>query len=200
MPEILPEQSAQLSAWVVQRDALLLEISALRTEEEKLKKSNRDIAESNTDIENRINQSLGRIEEITKKEDEFASKVSQKIDSLTSEKASLESSVDSLRKETAYLTMEKSRIIEDISTIEDVYERVFNRAAVLDDVVNHVTRVSQQNLRDTEMLIDKLKGSVEEVISTNNKNVEKANVIINELPRIFFELQRQPVIKIAKTI
>jgi len=199
-PEISPEQNAQLSAWVVQRDALLLEISALRTESEKLSKANTEIAESSKGIETRINQSEGRLIELDKKEKELFNKVSIDIDFLTSEKSAIENKIEGLRKEIEVLDDEKNLIIDSIATSTDIYEKVFNRAEVLDKVVDHVTRVSEQNLKDTELLIQILKESVQSVVDINTENVTKAQIIINELPRVFFELQKPPVIKIAKSI
>ena len=199
-PEISPEQKGQLNSWAAKRDSLLSDIAVLTTEKENLTKKNLDLAASNTDIETRINQSKGRLEELEKKEMEFSGKVSSEIDSLTTQKSALESSIEGLRREIITLQTSKNLLMDTITTVKDIYERVFNRAEVLDKVVDHVTTVSRQNLKDAESLISTLKDSVQEVVDINTENVEKAQLVIDQLPRALFDLQRPSVIKAEKTI
>ena len=194
-PEITPEQRNQLLSWAEQRDTLLLELSQLRTEKADLTTKNRELSESNTDLETRANQVIGRIEELDKKEAEQEGIVSSDIAAIKIEKAALEGDAANLRREIITLQTSKNLLTESIASATDIYEKVFNRAKVLDEVVDHVTRVSGQNIRDIEMLLGSVKGSIQEVIDVNAENVEKTNRVIVELPRIFFDVQRFTPIK-----
>ena len=194
-PEITPEQNAQLRAWAGQRDAILSELAILRAEKESLTCSNKELAASNTDLENRANHLLGRIEELTKKEGEMATLTSSEVAAIKIEKAALEGDAASLRREIITLQTSKNLLVETIASATDIYEKVFGRAKVLDEVVEHVTRVSAQNLRDIEMLLGTVKGEVQKVIDVNTENVVKTNRVIEELPRIFFDVQRFTPVK-----
>lgn len=194
-PEISPEQKAQLSTWVGKRDRLLLEISTLRTEKETLVSKNGELATSNTDLESRANQIFGRIAELEIKEEEFATMVSADTAAKQVEKAALEGDAANLRKEIITLQTSKNLLNEQIASISDIYDRVFDRAKVLDEVVDHVTRVSGQNIRDIETLMSTVKVGVQEIIDVNKENVDKTNRVIVELPRIFFDVQRFTPIK-----
>jgi len=190
-PEISPEQNAQLASWAAQRDAALLEISVLRTERDALGVANKNLAASNTDIEMRANVIEGRILELTKKETEFKNVVSAENAALSSEKTGLQSDTANLRGEIVVLQTQKNVLKDMLATLTDVYDRVFGRAEVLDKVVDHVTTVNKNNIREIEMLLGTLKSSVQGVIDVNADNVGKANFVISELPRVFFDLHRK---------
>jgi chromosome segregation ATPase len=195
MQDNSPEQNAQLSVWAGQRDAILSEIAVLRTEKESLTRSNKELAASNTDLETRINQILGRISELDKQEAEQVYIMSTDLASQKVEKAALEGDAANLRKEIITLQTSKNLLTETIASATDIYEKVFGRAKVLDEVVDHVTRVSGQNLRDVEMLLGTVKNSVQQVIDVNTENVSKTNRVIEELPKIFFDVQRFTPVK-----
>lgn len=190
-----PEQNAQLSTWAGQRDAILSAIAVLRTEEESLARSNKELVASNTDLETRANQLIGRIEELVKKEQELATMTSSEVAAIKIEKAALEGDTANLRREIITLQTSKNLLNDTIVSATDIYEKVFNRAKVLDEVVDHVTRVSGQNIRDIELLLAAVKSGVQQVIDVNTENVDKTNRVITELPRIFFDVQRFTPVK-----
>ena len=198
--EISPEQNAQLASWAAQRDAMLTEISVLQTEKEGLTKTNKELAVANTDSEQRALVIEGRILELDKKEKEWEGVVSAEIADLTAQKTGLQSDTANLRGEIVVLQTQKNTIKDMIGTLTDVYDRVFDRAKVLDQVVDHVTTVSKANVRDIEALLVMMKGSVQDVIDVNATNVEKANFVISELPRVFFDLHRRLPIHSNKAV
>lgn len=199
-PEVIltPEQNQQMDSWVAQRDAILLSISTNREVNDGLVKSNKALAESNTELHDKINVSIGRLEEIEKQEKERASLTSKEIETLSTEKGILQAELVGLKAEIAALVPQKTTLVEDIKNAKDTYDRVFDRVTVLDKVVEHVTAVSAENIKEINSVVITLKSSVQEVIDTNTLNVDKANHMITELPRIFFALQRQVPVK--KTI
>ena len=68
-------------------------------------------------------------------------------------------------------------MVGNIRVLNNLHDRVFNRASVLDKVVEHVTKVNQKNLDLMSTLIVKLRNSVEDIAvnldKTNTKVVKK---------------------------
>ena len=194
-PEITPEQEQQLTAWAAKRDAILSELSVLQTQKDKLIVDNKNLAEANSDVEKRINQSLGRMSALDQVESGYEGIVSSQISVLLSEKSGLQSDVTGLKNEIGILVSQKNTLVESISLLKDAYDRVFLRAEVLDKVVDHVTRVSADNLKVMEVSSADFKTTVNEMVRVLNKNIEEANYVITEIPKAFIELNRQRITK-----
>lgn len=196
MPEELtPEQKMQLASWVEQRDALLVELSDVRTAVARATKRNEELAISNTDLEDRIKHSEGRIEELAKRDEISIDLVKSEMVPLYAEKARLQEQILGLYREVATSVEEKNKLNQDIIFARDTYKDISERILALEKVTEHVTRVSSQNIKDVENMIAGLKASCQGVIDINTENVKKTNNIVNELPRLFFEMQKQAPIK-----
>jgi predicted double-glycine peptidase len=195
MEPLTPEQNNQIATWVIQRDALLLEISALKIEQEKLTKANKDIASSNIDIEQRIQQSIGRVSVMEEVEQVLGKKTNDEISDALIQKTNLESEIEGLRKVINELTLQKDNLLKDIYLLTEVYNTVNDRVGVLDKVVDHVTTVSDKNKIVIDQLIESIKKSSQEVIDINEKNVKEANVILDKLPKMIVELQKTKLIR-----
>lgn len=194
-PEITPEQQAQLAAWPARRDAMLAEASILAETKKKLVEDNDALAASNSDLHDRINQALGRMAAIDAEEKDYQGIVAKEVSELIVQKSSLQSEVAGLKNEIGILQSQKATLTDSISNLKDAYDRVFQRAEVLDKVVDHVTRVSESNASVMENSTADFKKNVDEMMSILNKNIEKANFIITKVPEVYFELQRQNAIK-----
>jgi chromosome segregation ATPase len=192
--EISFEQQTQLKSWATERDSLLSVISVLKNENQILNQRNSELALSSQEIEQKINQSLGRLEELDKREVEKAGVISREISSLTNVKTTLESQITNLAKQVDSLTDKKNHLTEDISTLSDIHSKVFNRMGVLDKVVDHVTRVSDQNTNDISKMVADLKKSIQEIIDVNKQNTQETILIADKLPRMFFDLQRETLL------
>lgn len=190
-----PEQNEQLKTWAGQRDALLLEISNLRIEKERLEKANVEVANSNTDIISQVNKITGRIEELNKKEAELVTLQSKEISSLQIEKVGLESDVSNLWKIINLLSQQKETIQKDISSLTDTFVRVNNQVFDLDKIVDHVTRISTDNVTVFESLMSNLKKTLGELIDVNTKNVFETNVVIEKLPQMLVEVRKQHLMR-----
>jgi predicted nucleic acid-binding Zn-ribbon protein len=192
--EITPEQKNQLKTWAGQRDAILLEISNLQTAKEKLVTSNKEIAEAYSDIEKNMNQVIGRIEELNKKEAELPLLISKEIASLESRKTCLETEIMNLAKLVEVLSTQKASLEKDVSSALATFTAVKDEAITLDGVVDHVVRVSKNNITIVDDLVKKLATSLEEIIEVNKKNVSETNVVIDKLPRMLVEIQKKGLI------
>ena len=195
MEEITPEQKAYLATFAGRRDAALLEISNLQIAKEKLEKENKEIAISYSDTEARMNKVLGRIEELTKKEAELPLLIARDIVSLESRKTCLATEVTSLTKMIDVLTVQKASLEKDVSSALATFTIIKDEAISLDAVVDHVVRVSKNNVTLVEDLVSKLAKSLEEIIAVNKKNVFETNVVIEKLPAMLVEAQKHGLIK-----
>jgi chromosome segregation ATPase len=195
MEEITPEQKAYLATFAGQRDAALLEISTLQVSKEKLEKANKELADSYTDTEIRMNQVIGRIEELKKKEAELPLLISRDIVSLESQKTFLATEITNLSKMIEVLTVHKASLEKDIYSALNTFESVKNQTAILEKIVDHVTKVSGENERDINSLVSELKASLKDLVDINQKNVTETNQVLDKLPRMLVELQKTKLIR-----
>lgn len=157
MEQLTPEQTNQLASWAVQRDALLAEIAVLRGEKEILTGKNKNLSISITDIETRIQQSVGRMKELDERERLYTEIISEHLSILGSRKVKIETEIGFLNKDVISLRETKNSLITDIDVLQKIHDKVFLRASVLDQVVDHVTRVNAKNIDEVNTLISKLK-------------------------------------------
>ena len=195
MEEITPEQKAYLATFAGQRDAALLEISTLQIAKEKLEKSNKELATSYSDMETRMNQVIGRIEELNKKEAELPLLISKEMVGLESQKTCLETEITNLKKMIEVLSAQKASLEKDVSSALSTFNVVKDEAISLDAVVDHVVRVSKNNVTLIDELVAKLGRSLEEIIEVNRKNVTETNIVLDKLPRMLVELQKTKLLK-----
>lgn len=193
--EITPEQKAHLETWAGQRDAILSEISGLQTVKEELQKNNQAISDSSTEIENRIVFMKGQIEELSIKDKELPLLISKEVASLEYQKSTLESEITTLTKLVKVLSEQKDSIVKDTYLLTEIYNTINERVGVLDKVVDHVTKVSEQNKFVIEDLIESIKTSSQAVIDINKKNVSETNMVLEKLPAMLVELQKQKLIR-----
>jgi chromosome segregation ATPase len=189
--EITPEQKAQLSSWAKKRDTVLAEISVAQIAKEKMERENVALASSTKDIEKRINESQGRMDELNIREKEYEAIVSNELADLTAQKKTLQAEVAALEADIKLLVSKKDLLKETISSLTEAHEKVFARASGLDSIVGDTVRINSQHMRDIQNLLITMKSSVQEVLDVNQLNVGKTNFVISELPKMFFELQRQ---------
>lgn len=190
MNELTLEQKQQLDSWVSQRDAILVEIGNLRTEQEKLTLKNKNLAESNTEIQDSINRSKGRLEELDKLEKEYEGITSNELASTLIQKTELETSIADLLKEVGVLVNQKEDLIKTIKELSGISETLSKSLNGIEGNIGKTAEDNSANRREVEQLLEKIKSEVQKLLDVNAENVEKTNVVINELPRIIFDLQR----------
>lgn len=189
--QITPEQKEQLSNWSIQRDTLLNEIANLTNEKETLSKANTEIALSSIDISNRIEQSKGRMEELDRQEADYINIISVEIPGLESQKTKLETEIPNLKEEIGVLSGKKDALTKDISFLIKIQEEVFNRTGILEKVVENVTNVSSANVKELDNAVISITEKVKEILVLSDTNLKAHTEILNEIPKLFVELQRQ---------
>jgi len=195
MNDFTPEQNQQLASWASERDTILSEIAIKRDENRALKVQNENLAQSNTEIQDSIKESRGRLAELVIREEETANTTTAENAALRVEKTALEGTITLLKTQVEMLETQKRVITHDITTFKDVYDRVVDRTAALDNIMNHVVAITDENIRKVDILMGNLAGSVQKVLDVNEANVKKANMVIMEMPKMFFELQKQQPLK-----
>jgi chromosome segregation ATPase len=185
--EITPEQKKQLNVWAVKRDNLLREIGILSTQLEEKKKKSIELSESNTDIETRINQGRGRLIEIDIQEAGRNKFISKEVAALEKMKSILEGEIPNLQKQIGGLHSEKDILIEVIDNLKKIHSDVFDRVGKLDKIVEHVTRVSADNISDFKTFFEELKKTIQEIITGNRKVITETNVMVERVPKILRE-------------
>jgi len=189
--EITVEQKEQLTRWAGQRDVLLSEISILRDQTLKLQKTNKDLADSNTDIIKQINQSEGRLLELDKKEKEDATLIDEDISRSLSIKTALDNQIPELKNQVAILESQKDSLIKSIQIMQSVNSGFATKNIELEKQIGGIIEVSSKNASGINSLLETLKVSTKELVDINKKNVAETSMVIGELPRLFFDLQRQ---------
>jgi hypothetical protein len=58
-------------------------------------------------------------------------------------------------------------------------------------MIGAVTQVNSDNAKELQNLLIEVKNQVKQIIDVNESNVAKTNVVINDLPKIIFDLQRE---------
>jgi uncharacterized coiled-coil DUF342 family protein len=191
MNELTPEQAQQIASWVSQRDAILADIANLRTEQHKLTLSNQGLAESNTDIETRINKGLGRIEELDKKEKEYEEIISTKLSDSLVQSSQLQSEITGLTREIGLLFSQKETLVDLVLNLTSIHNKLSESAVETEKMIGAVTQVNSDNAKELQNLLIEVKNQVKQIIDVNESNVAKTNVVINDLPKIIFDLQRE---------
>jgi len=206
----LIEQNSTISTEILtkeqeeEKNNFLNEIAALRVEKENLTKANKDLGISNSELTNSIHVSIGRIEELKKKEEDLSKMTSTEVTNLLIKKSILEGQITDLSKEVAYLEDKKSGITEDIVNQKEIYNDLFDKAGTLREIVGHVVAISDKNIIKLEQHSSILVDKVKEVVAISTENINKHNVILDEIPKIFVELkrkslEREPLKKIKHT-
>ena len=195
MNDFTPEQNRQLASWASERDTILSEIASKRDEFHILKVQNENLAQSNTEIQDSIKESRGRLAELVIREESMYRLTASENAGLSIEKMMFETKITGLKKEVEMLETQKRVLTNDITTFKDVYDRVVDRTSALDNIFNHVVAITDENIRKVDVLMGNLAGSIQKVLDVNEANVEKANMVIMEMPKMFFELQRQQPLK-----
>ena len=190
MYDITPEQNGQLKTWAGQRDALLLEVSNLRIEKEKLETQINNLSGAKTFVERETNQLLGRLAELSKKEKETGDLISNEIHNKLIVKTKLESEVTNLQKQIEILNPQKESLKSDIFTLTETFKTISQRSGVLEKVVDHVTKVSEFNVNTFDTLMVSLKKQIEDLISITKKTAGDTDMVMKELPKVFFDVQR----------
>lgn len=157
MEQLTTEQVNQVLTWTQERDRILADISVAKTELESLQAANRTAVDSTTEATNRMNNVLGRIAILEEVELNKSENISKDIADLVARKAVLEESVSNLSKQVVELEARRKNAESSVRILIDTHEKIFKQASLMEKVVNHVTRVGEQNVVEFNKMVESLK-------------------------------------------
>ena len=185
-----PAQLKAIQAWTEQRDALLREIGIYTTQLDELKNSTKAEALSFTDIQNRIAESRGRLAEMDALETRMRGSVATDIAELEVRKARLIGECESLDIRIEAGNHQYAVITAAVSNLESAHKLMEDQAAIVNRVVGEIIETSQLHTSDMKNMRPEIRSVSNEVIEKGNENIKQTNIVLGELPRYIFELQR----------
>lgn len=190
-----PDQKQSLKSWAEQRDTLLREIGILQTEKNDLDILNKQAGIDFSDLEKSIANARGRFSVIGEIEEKIRTSLPLDIEKLELEKITLQSTVLFLKDSVDSLSLQKSKVIEDLNILLSVYEQANSRVETINEVIEKISKIGTDNKVIVEDLMKTVKSTSKEVIDINQKNVKEASLILEKLPAMLVELQKQNLIK-----
>lgn len=194
-PEITPEQNKQLETWAAKRDSILADIAVAEDNKSKLLSTNKELAQSNTSIAEEIQQSKGRLQVLKEQEAERATLVSKEVADLEVKKTGLESTVTSLQGDVKELEDKKSSLLRDVANITGFHDHVYEKVNNLEGIISKTIGISDENAKKIVGILNAAGTELQKVIEVGEKNVEKTNKVILELPKIVVDLHRSVIEK-----
>ncbi len=196
--EDTPEQQNSMKAWAVRRDEILRDIAQLKVEQGQIIASNIDGNEAFSEVQGRITHTIGRLDELDRLEETKKTTVSKDIADLQSIKTNLETDISGKKALIGELDTRFNLLTTTIATLVDVHDKVFDKTSIMEEMVGHVTRLSQENIVDLNTYFGKLKASIQEIVDKNSLNVEQTNIVLSKIHKYIFELQKPIPIKRVK--
>ncbi len=189
------DQKKQVETWAEQRDRILREISLHTSELEGLKKSCNQEALALTDLERNVSQKRGEFDAILLAEDRFKTSISSEVVDLTLQKSNLEKDIEIKKLELQGLETQKSEILENIQVLNTINDKVVNRSAEIDEIIGKSIKLSEESTSDLTTLMTLVKKGCGEIVELNDKNVKATNEVLEKLPAMLVELQKNKLIR-----
>jgi len=187
------QDSINFKSWVGQRDAILVEISNLREENKKLSEENISFSDSNTEISDKIKKSEGKLEELIKKEEEFSTLIKSDNAVLKVEKSELQTTNQGLKTENNLLEEKKKGLLMDIANLSSIHENIYEKTNGLESLVGGIVKVSSDNATVINRMFESAATNLQKVIDIGEKNVDKTNKLVLDIPKIIVDLHRDVV-------
>lgn len=179
-----------LQTWAEERDTLLRDIGARSTELQDLTKATTEKGQNLSALHVSIAEATGRLIEIEALEARHRSSVSADIAELEIRKTRLEGDCATLEARAKGASekyeITNSATAEIVSTHEIIREQGRTIASVVGDVAEKV----QKLLLGVQFLITEIETVSTRVIDKSTENVTQTNIVLKELPRYIFELQK----------
>lgn len=190
-----PGQQTQLESWVDKRDKILREIGIYQTERDSLFNYNKEAGLSLASLHKSISESKGRIAEILETEERLKNSTTNEISALIAQKSRLESEIETKKVEVKSLEEKKLLLIETINSSIAIHEKTIDRVSGIDEKVESLSKVTGNSKFVIEELIESVKKGCQELNDLNEKNVKATNLVLDKLPAMLIELQKNKLIR-----
>lgn len=190
MNNFTPAQQKVIETWTEKRDSLLSEIGILQTQLDTQRKELTDGGLSLDELHRSIAEAQGRLAEITALEERYKESVSKEVAELETRKSRLEAECTAKEKEKEQSNSEITRINNAITTLSEAHDKMAEQAAIVNRVVGEITETSTAHVSETKTILAEVRTVANEVIEKGNENVKQTNIVLEQLPRFIFEMQR----------
>jgi hypothetical protein len=123
-------------------------------------------------------------------EDERASLLPKEISLLETKKTLLETTITALQSDVKELEGKKSGILHDVVNITAFHDHVHEKATELEGIVAKNLGVSDENSKKLIEILNMAGLELQKVIDIGERNIEKTNKMISEIPKIVVDLHR----------
>lgn len=190
MQNLTPAQIRSLQGWTEQRDSLLRDIGVYSVQSEELQKGNVEKGLASADLDKQIAEKRGRLAELDALEARMRTSLPIDIAELEVRKSRLEG--ECAVKETELKSaFEKSVIVVAATAdLKSAHDTMKDQAAIVNRVVGEVIETSKSYLGEASDIMANIRTVSAEVIEKGNENIKQTGIVLEQLPRYIFELQR----------
>lgn len=190
MTNFTPVQQKAIQSWTETRDKLLREIGLYTTERDDRKREANDEALRLSDLHTSIAEARGRIAELNALEERTKTSVSIEVKELEVRKSRLEGECLEKEKELEAAAEEHRLTVSNTYDLMSAHDVMKDQAQIVKSVVSDIIETSKGHLSDSKVLMTDVRTIVTEVIEKGNENVKQTNIVLGELPRFIFEMQK----------
>ena len=190
MDNLTPAQRKVIQTWTEERDKLLRDIGLYSSELEEKKKLNADAGLAFADLEKSIAEAKGRLAEINALEERMRISLSTDVAELTARKSRLEAECVSKEAELKTWDARKAETVASIESLVLAHDRMSDQATIVDQVVGKVIETSKIAVSDMKTTMAEIHAIATTVIEKSNENISQANIVIDKMPKIIFDMQR----------
>lgn len=199
MTQFTPAQAKAIETWTEKRDALLREIGIYESRLQVVKKDCIEGGLALDDLNKQIAEARGRLAELDALEERHKSSISVAVAELEVRKTRLETECTAMEKRLKDGAESEAQIATSIKILGEAHDKMSDQAQIVNRVVGEIIQTSQLHTSEMKTIMDSIRTVSTEVIDKGKKNIEQTNIVLGELPRFIFELQRPiPVRRFAE--
>ncbi len=185
-----PAQQKAIQGWTEQRDALLREIGNYSAELGTLKDSTKTEGLALADLHRSISEAKGRLLEIDALEVRMRASLPTDVAELEARKSRLEAECNAKEDELKTLDARKGETVASIEALVLAHDRMSDQATIVDQVVGQVIETSKTAITDVKEMMLEIQVISTSVIDKSNENIAQANIVIDKMPKVIFDMQR----------
>lgn len=190
MNQFTPAQVKAIQTWTETRDALLREIGVYQSRLEVIKKDCKEGGLALADFHTQIAEVRGRLAELDALEERHKNSISVVVSELEVRKTRLETECTAMEKRLKDGAESEAQIFTSIKVLSEAHDKMADQAQIVNKVVGEIIQTSQLHTSEMKTIMSNIRTVSNEVIEKGNKNIQQTNLVIAELPRFVFELQR----------
>jgi len=190
MNDLTHTQLESVRIWAQERDTLLGEISVLASQKEALGVELTTAGLNLDELNKTIAFSQGFLKQSAALEERLRGSLSVDIAELQVRKSRLEGECWAKEIESDRLTIKNDEKILSIVNLSTAHDIMKDQAKIVNDVVGQIIETSLAHLSNVKVIVDHIETVSAQVIEKGNENITQTNIVLQQLPRYIFELQK----------